>query len=187
MLVEELVRRGKHQNCNRYDLNLYSGAFENIIQQVEKYPDISGSRLVVLKDWRVRCTPPQVKPKPGSSSKPHFQGVNPLLVLLHPGRSSPDNFFYHLCVKRCLWNRSWNWSSLCLQKGWWFLLRFRGKSEICRRSPWDFHKFQKWWSSDQVHAVTRQKITAFNERLGKQAVQKGFPPTRVTRGQRLDD
>ena len=135
----------------------------------------------------VRCTPPQVKPKPGSSSKPHFQGVNPLLVLLHPGRSSPDNFFYHLCVKRCLWNRSWNWSSLCLQKGWWFLLRFRGKSEICRRSPWDFHKFQKWWSSDQVHAVTRQKITAFNERLGKQAVQKGFPPTRVTRGQRLDD
>ena len=50
VLVEELVRRGKHQNCNRYDLNLYSGAFENIIQQVEKYPDISGSRQVVLKD-----------------------------------------------------------------------------------------------------------------------------------------
>lgn len=35
--------------------------------------------------------------------------------------------------------------------------------------------------------MTRQKITAFNERLGKQAVQKGFPPTRVTKGQRLDD
>ena len=32
--------------------------------------------------------------------------------------------------------------------------------------------------------MTRQKITAFNERLGKQVVQKGFPPSR---GQRLDD